>query len=224
MITPYGKKVKYPTFVNVLQQAFETYDNIPLITLLQLQGDTPFKILIATILSARTKDQTTAQAVQNLFAVIQTPQQLARLDITTIAQLIYPVGFFQTKAKHIKACAQQLVDTHDGEVPQDIDTLVTLPGVGRKTANLVVAEAFDKHGLCVDTHVHRISNRLGIIRTQTPLQTEMTLRSLLPSTVWKRYTMYLVAHGQKVCTPISPKCSECRIKTYCKQKGVESHR
>jgi endonuclease-3 len=181
-------------------------------------------VLIACILSLRTQDTTTGPAAARLFAVASTPAAMLKLPASRIARLIYPVGFYRTKARVILGICRDLLERFQGRVPDTIDELLTLNGVGRKTANLVVTIGFGKPGICVDTHVHRISNRLGYVRTRTPAETEMALRARLPRRFWIGYNDLLVAFGQNVCTPISPKCSSCPVRPLCRRIGVTSHR
>jgi len=173
-------------------------------------GD-PFRVLIACILSLRTQDTTTGPAAARLFAVAATPADMLKLPAPRIARLIYPVGFYRTKARVIRGICRDLIDKFHGLVPDEIDLLMTLKGVGRKTANLVVTEAFAKPGICVDTHVHRISNRWGLVKTKTPDRTEIALREVLPRRHWLEYNGILVAFGQTICHPTSPWCSRCKI-------------
>ena len=186
-------------------------------------GD-PFRVLIACILSLRTQDTTTGPAAARLFAQAATPAAMLRLPAARIARLIYPVGFYRTKARVILGICRDLIERFGGRVPDTIDELLTLNGVGRKTANLVVTMGFNKPGICVDTHVHRISNRLGYVRTRTPEETEVALRRRLPRRYWIGYNDLLVAFGQNVCTPISPRCSTCPVTALCRRVGVTSAR
>ena len=184
----------------------------------------PFRVLVACILSLRTQDTTTGPAAARLFAVADTPSAMRAIPARTIERLIYPVGFYRTKARVIRGLAGDLLERFGGRVPDDIDALLTLKGVGRKTANLVVTLGFGKPGICVDTHVHRISNRLGYVRTRDPEATEMALRERLPRRYWIGYNDLLVAFGQNVCTPISPRCSTCPVSARCRRVGVTSAR
>ncbi len=186
-------------------------------------GD-PFRVLIACILSLRTQDTTTGPAAQRLFALADTPKDLLTLSPRTIERAIYPVGFYRTKARVVLGIARDLLERFAGRVPDDIDALLTLNGVGRKTANLVVTMGYNKPGICVDTHVHRISNRLGYVRTRSPEETEMALRAKLPRRFWIDYNDLLVGFGQNVCTPISPHCSRCPVRALCRRVGVTSSR
>ncbi len=207
----------------VMQKLGEHFITVqtPIVDLIQATTQDPFRVLVSTILSARTKDETTAAAVSRLFARAKTPQELERLSQEEIRELIYPVGFHNTKAKHLKELPAVLESRFGGQVPAEIDELLELPGVGRKTANLVRAVAFELPAICVDVHVHRICNRWGYIKTQTPLESEMALRALLPEKHWLQINSYVVAFGQNLCTPRKPKCEICPIYDYCKRIGVE---
>jgi len=180
----------------------------------------PFRILAGCLLSLRTRDETTAAASARRFALADTPAAMLRLRRRTIERAIFPVGFYRTKARVLHRVSRELVDRFGGEVPRDLDALLTLPGVGRKTANLVVTFAFALPGICVDTHVHRISNRLGFVRTATPERTELALRAKLPRRHWIMLNDLLVAFGQNVCQPVSPRCSICPVATLCHRVGV----
>lgn len=184
----------------------------------------PFKILISTMLSLRTKDITTERAFERLTAVATTPHEIAGLPLAVIEQAIYPVGFYKTKAKSIKETARIISQEYNGKVPHGMDELLKLPGVGRKTANLVIILGFDALGICVDTHVHRITNRWGYVSTKTPDETEMRLRDILPVEYWKDINNYLVPYGQNVCLPVSPLCSRCAIRELCECVGVKISR
>ena len=184
----------------------------------------PFQILISTVLSLRTKDQTTAEASARLFRLATTPEAMVAVPRRTIERAIYPVGFYRTKARYIHGICRDLLTRYAGRVPDTIEELLTLKGVGRKTANLVVTLGFRKPGICVDIHVHRISNRWGYIRTKTPEQSEQALRRKLPRRYWMIYNDLLVPFGQNVCTPVSPRCSQCRLARYCERVGVVKSR
>jgi endonuclease-3 len=194
--------------------------NAPIIALAALQNQDPFLTLIGCILSLRTKDETTAVACERLFAKARAPEAMLAIAPKTLERLIYPVGFYRTKARVIRGICRDLIDKFDGHVPDEIDALLTLKGVGRKTANLVVTEAYSKPGICVDTHVHRISNRWGLVRTKTPDKTEIALRAVLPPRHWIEYNGILVAFGQTICHPTSPWCSRCKIASLCPRIGV----
>src|SRR4026209_2656831 len=184
----------------------------------------PFRILISCLLSLRTKDKTTSEASARLFALAHTPAALLKLSQRSIERAIYPVGFYRKKAKAIHAICRRLLAVYEGKVPQSIDELMTLAGVGRKTANLVVTVGYQKPGICVDTHVHRISNRWGYVKTKTPEQTEAALRSKLPKPYWIEYHDLLVRLGHHLCRPISPLCSQCPVKKFCSQINVTVRR
>jgi len=183
-----------------------------------------FQVLISTMLSLRTKDATTEEAFGRLFAIANSPERILRTPLAEIEKAIFPVGFYRTKARNIKEVAGILVERHGGKVPGDMDALLALPGVGRKTANLVIILSFDGMGICVDTHVHRITNRWGYVSTKSPDETEMRLRQVLPEKYWRVINDYLVPYGQFVCTPIGPFCSRCRLEGYCEKIGVRKSR
>lgn len=192
----------------------------PIVSFIAVQTRDPFRTLIGCVLSLRTKDETTAAASRRLFARADTPAAIGALAPKTIERLIYPVGFYRTKARVIRGICRDLINKFHGRVPDEIDQLLTLKGVGRKTANLVVTEAYGKPGICVDTHVHRISNRWGLVRTKTPDKTEVALREVLPRRHWLEYNGILVAFGQTICHPTSPWCSRCKIAALCPRIGV----
>jgi len=194
--------------------------NAPIVALAAQQNQDPFLTLIGCILSLRTKDETTAVACEKLFAKARTPEAMLALAPKTLERLIYPVGFYRTKARVIRGICRDLIEKFGGRVPDNIDDLLTLNGVGRKTANLVVTQAFRKPGICVDTHVHRISNRWGLVASKTPDKTEMALREVLPRRHWIDYNTILVAFGQTLCQPVSPWCSRCPIAAECPRIGV----
>ncbi|MEW5806053.1 MAG: endonuclease III [Acidobacteriota bacterium] len=184
----------------------------------------PYRILISCLLSLRTKDEVTLPATERLFALARTPDEMMKLKERRIVQIIYPVGFYNVKAKRIIEISKTLVEKYGSRVPDDLETLLTLKGVGRKTANLVISLGYGKPGICVDTHVHRISNRIGIVRTKTPHQTESALRKILPMQYWIPFNNVLVRHGQEICKPISPLCSACLIEKLCRKLGVTTSR
>ena len=184
----------------------------------------PFETLISCLLSLRTKDATTDAASARLFRLARTPRTMLRLSPRRIERAIYPVGFYRTKARTILAVSRALVERHGGRVPGNLDALLELKGVGRKTANLVVTLAFRKYGICVDTHVHRISNRWGYVRTTSAHETETQLRERLPRRYWRTYNDLLVAFGQNLCHPTSPWCSRCPLEGLCGRVGVTRSR
>lgn len=217
------KRFNIDRFVETLTEAYAQW-RAPIVTFIANRGATPFEVLVSTILSLRTKDEVTSEAAARLFAVVRTPEQLLALGEAETARLIYPVGFYPTKAKRLMEISRMIIESWDGRVPDSIDALLKLPGVGRKTANLVMVEGYRKDAICVDTHVHRISNRIGYVRTRTPDQTEMALRTKLPRKHWIRYNELLVAFGQVLCRPISPHCSRCPVADMCPQVGVTKSR
>ena len=186
-------------------------------------GD-PFKVLISCILSLRTQDKTTGEASERLYNLAPDVSTMAKLSITKIEKAIYPVGFYRIKARRIKELCKALIKNYNSRVPDDLDELLKFKGVGRKTANLVVTLGYGKPGICVDTHVHRITNRWGYVRTTTPDKTEFALRKKLPGKYWLTINGLLVAFGQGICKPVSPLCSICTIEKYCNKIGVSRHR
>ena len=205
--------------IKILRRAVPKWQT-PIVTLMAETYESPFRVLISCILSLRTQDATTAKASHRLFAVADSPDAMLKLTAKKIEKLIYPVGFYRTKAKNIREICRTLNDRYAGQVPDSIDELLKFKGVGRKTANLVVTLGYHKPGICVDTHVHRISNRWGYVKTKTPEKTEFALRAKLPKQYWIEYNDLLVSFGQHLCRPISPVCSQCPIAKYCSQIGV----
>lgn len=198
--------------------------NTPIVTLMAETYGSPFRVLISCILSLRTQDATTAKASHRLFALADTPEGMVKLSVRTIEKTIFPVGFYHTKAKAIRAICRKLIDDYAGQVPDEIDELLKFTGVGRKTANLVVTLGYKKPGICVDTHVHRISNRWGYVKTKNPAETEAALRKKLPKAYWIEYNDLLVSLGQQICRPVSPMCSRCPVARYCEKIGVATTR
>lgn len=184
----------------------------------------PFKVLISCILSLRTQDKTTGKASERLFELASTPDAMSLLRAKTIEKAIFPVGFYRVKAERIREMSREITVRYNSKVPDEIDELLKLKGVGRKTANLVVTLGYKKPGICVDTHVHRITNRWGYLKTTTPEKTEFALRKKLPKQYWLEINGLLVAFGQGICKPISPVCSKCSIKTYCAKIFIGKHR
>jgi len=214
-----------PEFLNRLRKAYKTFDLKPLAAEYRRSGRSVYELLIATILSLRTKDPTTYAAADRLFAKAKTPKEMIKLSAKEIQDLIYPVGFYRNKSKQIIKISRILLDKYNGEVPCDRDKLLELPGAGLKTANLVMAEGFGEPYICVDTHVHRISNRLGLIDTETPEETERALREVLPKEYWIEYPDLIVAYGQNICVPVSPFCdSKCVVSEFCPRIGVKVNR
>ncbi|MBD3209596.1 endonuclease III [Candidatus Woesearchaeota archaeon] len=197
---------------------------VPVANLVDAQTKDPFKVLVGTLLSAQTRDEVTAVVCQKLFKKIKHYKDLEKIDVKSLQELIYPVSYYRTKAKHLKILARKLREEFDGVVPDEVDELVKLPGVGHKTANVTLATAFKKPAIGVDTHVHRLSNRFGYVKTKTRYETEMKLREILPKKYWVKYNTYLVALGQRICHPTSPKCSMCPLNKLCKKVGVTRSR
>ena len=200
----------------ILKKNYLNYKT-PVVELIQIQTKDPFKVLVATMLSARTKDVTTSSICKRIFKRVNSIKDLEKVGIKELEKLIYPVGFYHQKAKHLKMWSPIIKEKFNNQIPKTIDELTQLPGVGRKTANLVLATAFNINAICVDTHVHRICNRLGYVKTKTPFETEMALIKILPKKYWISFNTYLVAFGQNHCRPISPKCSTCEIYKECKR-------
>ncbi len=184
----------------------------------------PFLTLISCLLSLRTRDEVTARASERLFALAKTPEEMLNLKREEIEAAIYPVGFYRRKAAQILELCRVLIERYDSKVPDKIDELLNLKGVGRKTANIVITMGYNKPGVAVDTHVHRISNRMGLVATKNPYQTEFALRKTLPKRYWIIFNYLLVMHGKTICTPISPKCSICPVTEHCKRVGVTRFR
>ncbi|MEC9005299.1 MAG: endonuclease III [Nitrospirota bacterium] len=196
----------------------------PIVGIVARESHDPFRILIACLLSLRTKDKTTAEASYRLFKLANNPTRMLILPLNQVEKAIYPVGFYKTKAKQIHAISQTLLKDFGGVVPDTIDELLTLKGVGRKTANLVVTVGYNKPGICVDIHVHRISNRWGYIKTKTPEESEQALRKKLPKKYWIQFNDWLVPYGQNLCRPVSPFCTQCPISAFCDHVGVTTSR
>ncbi len=209
--------------VRILKKELKKY-GVPVVTKVAREKKSPYRVLISTLLSLRTKDETTLKASEKLFAKADTPKKMLSLSKEEIEKLIYPVGFYHRKAEQILKISKILIEKYGGKVPDTLEELLKLPGVGRKTANLVLNEGFGKLGICVDTHVHRISNRLGLVKTKNPTETEFALQKVLPKKHWIIFNTLLVTLGQNICTPISPKCSECPLNEICPKIGVKKHR
>lgn len=218
-----NRRVPIDKVVAVLKREMRRWKT-PIVGVVAERTRDPFQVLISCVLSLRTQDRTTAEASERLFRLADTPGAMVRLSAKRIERAIFPVGFYRTKARAIRGICRDLIDRFGSVVPDDIDRLLTLKGVGRKTANLVVTLGYRKDGICVDTHVHRISNRLGYVRTRTPEQTEMALRRKLPRKYWIIFNDLLVTYGQNLCKPVSPLCSQCRISSYCNRVGVTRSR
>jgi endonuclease-3 len=197
---------------------------LPSVSRIAREKRDPFRILVSTVISLRTKDEVTDEASRRLFAIADTPVSLQKLNVRTIQKAIYPAGFYKTKARTLKEISRRLVEQYGGRVPDTVEELLTFKGVGRKTATLVVSLGYGKSAICVDTHVHRVSNRLGVVDTSNPTETEFALMEVLPQRYWIGYNELLVRFGQQVCKPISPLCSACPVRRRCPQVGVGVHR
>lgn len=208
--------------LRLISRQSKAYD-VPSVTLVSYGGD-PYQVLVSCLLSLRTRDKTTIEASRRLFKVAKTPEDMLKLSLGMIRRLIYPVGFYRNKGKVILEASRRIVDEYSGKVPSGLDELLDFRGVGRKTANLVLGLGFRKPAICVDTHVHRISNRLGWVRTHSPENTEIALRKIIPRKYWIKLNTLLVAFGQNLCLPLSPLCSECPVYSLCKRTGVIKYR
>jgi len=200
--------------VKILKKETKKYDTMA--ESIDRDFKNPFHVLVSTILSTRTKDDVTEKASRKLFSKIKSPNDLMNMNIKSIEKIIYPVGFYKTKSRHLKKLGKILCEEFDCKVPNNRKDLMKLPGVGRKVANLVLSLSFKKDTICVDTHVHRISNRLGWVETKSPLKTEEELMKVLPKKYWRDINHILVSFGQNICKPINPRCEKCPVKKYCK--------
>jgi endonuclease-3 len=209
--------------MSLLETAVTAWDT-PAVTIVAARDGDPFKVLISCILSLRTKDTTTGPASERLFQLADTPDTMSRLTVEQIERAIYPVGFYRVKAAQILSLCHVILDDYQGRTPHTIDELLAFKGVGRKTANLVITLGYGLPGICVDTHVHRICNRWGYIKTATPDETEVKLREVLPSKYWLRINDLLVTFGQNLCRPVSPFCSKCPVYQYCMRCNVTKNR
>jgi endonuclease-3 len=209
--------------VKIIKKTIQQWEE-PVVGVVARESHNPFRILIACLLSLRTKDETTAKASYRLFKLADSPTRMLKLPLKQLEKAIYPVGFYKTKARQIHAICQTLLKDFGGVVPDTIDELLTLKGVGRKTANLVVTVGYRKPGICVDIHVHRITNRWGYIETKTPEESEQALRKKLPKKYWIQFNDWLVPYGQHLCRPVSPFCTRCSISEFCDRAGVTTSR
>jgi len=216
--------VRAVKIIKILKEATKDMVAPAATTLVSKLGRKPYLVLISCILSLRTKDTVSLPASLRLFEHAKTPHEMLKLSLSTIEKLIYPTGFYRRKAIQIHQISQQLIEEFHGKVPHTEKELLALPGVGRKTANLVLGEGFSISAICVDTHVHRISNRLRLVHTKTPEQTEQALKQVIPKKYWIEYNRLLVIWGQNICVPISPFCSRCAIRPLCKRVGVTKSR
>jgi len=204
-------KNKFIENIKILREEYKKW-NAPIVTLISVQTKDPYKVLISTLLSLRTKDEVTAKASYRLFEYADAPEKMIKLSEEEIQKLIFPVGFYKTKAKTIIETSHILIDKFNSKVPDSLDELLNFKGVGRKTANLVLSLGYGQDTICVDTHVHRISNRWGAVSTKTPEETEFALMEKIPKKYWSEINDLMVAFGQTVCRPIGPKCKECKVK------------
>lgn len=213
------KRRNIPAVYRALKRYFETHAS-PVAEFIATRTNDPFRILVSTVLSARSRDASTLKVCAKLFERIKTFDDLAGMPVGELERMLHPLGFFRAKTRLLKALPEAVQRLFGGRIPDTIEELVQLPGVGRKTANLIVSEAFGKPGICVDVHVHRICNRLGLIETKTPRETETVLRRILPLPNWRGWNRYLVAFGQTRCLPRNPRCPICPILNYCDKKGL----
>ena len=213
----------FQEMMETLQKLFS--EDVPAVTKIsRKEKSDPFLVLIGTLLSLRTKDELTEKVMERLTQQAKTPQALLNIPENKLQKLIYPIGFYRNKSRTLRDVSGIIIEKYGGQVPDSIDELLTIKGVGRKTANLVITEGFGKPGICVDTHVHRISNRLGIVSTKNPHETEESLRKILPKRYWIMYNTLLVTFGKRICKPISPLCNTCPLSHMCKKVGVSKHR
>lgn len=208
------EKEQVPQVISILREEFKKW-NAPVVSLIAQKTGDPFRVLVCALLSTRTKDEVTAQVCSKLFSRIRSIDDLINIPEEELASLIYPVGFYRNKAKFLKRLAEELKKEFAGKVPDRIEDLLKLKGVGRKVANLVLADGFNKPAICVDTHVHRITNRWSLVKTKTPYQTEKALMEVLPIEYWQEFNRLLVAFGQTICRPVKPLCHKCPIRDYC---------
>jgi len=218
------KKSDIHKVYDILEDAYLNMEEPSVTKISKQTSRDPFKVLVSCLISLRTKDEVTLEASEKLFKVADTPEKMIKLSREDIQKLIYPAGFYKTKSDTIFNISEILINEYDSIVPDEIDELVKLKGVGRKSANLVLVEGYGKDAICVDTHVHRIFNRLGYVKTKTPDKTEMALRKSLPKKYWIRINEILVAYGREICKPVSPFCSLCGLAEYCSKVNVDKRR
>ena len=209
--------------LKILQKEFNKYQT-PVATYFQETTRDPFKVLISTILSARAKDTQTEKVSKELFKIADNAETLAKLDEKVLRKIIYSIGFYKIKAQRIKKASQFLLENYNGKVPDKLEGLLKIHGVGRKVAAIVLSECFGESIIAVDVHMNRLPNRMGLIKTKNPLETEKALMKMYPKKEWKTLNKYFVVHGQNVCVPISPRCSICHIEKYCEKVGVKNRR
>ncbi len=218
-----NKQQRALKILKILKNEYHKYQT-PVSTYFQEKTNNPFKVLIATILSPRAKDTQTEKVSNNLFKIADTPEKIIKLDTKKLQEIIYSIGFYKTKAKRVKQASQFLLDNHNGKIPQTLEELIKIPGVGRKVANIILAECFNKPSIAVDTHVMTLSNRLGFVKGRNPMKIERALEEIFPQKEWKNINCSMVVHGQNICLPVSPKCSICPINKYCEKVGVQKSR
>jgi endonuclease III len=211
-------------FAAIMNSLSKEQQPLPSVSTIALDNNDPFRVLIATLISLRTKDEVTMAASRRLFEIASTPSEMIKIDVKSIEEAIYPAGFYHVKAKNIQKISKILLDKFGSQVPADRESLLSLPGVGVKTANLTLNLGFGIDAICVDTHVHRISNRLGWIRTSTPEESEKALQKIMPRRFWIPLNELLVSFGQQTCKPISPHCSRCKLEKTCPRIGVSRSR
>jgi len=215
--------IEIDKIIEIINHEFKNWD-VPVVTLIAMQSKNPFKVLLSTIISLRTKDEVTIVSSKRLYEILTKPEDISKTNTLEIEKAIYPCAFYKRKAVQIKKICERLILEFNSIIPNDIDTLLKFEGVGRKTANLVLSEGYGIDAMCVDTHVHRISNRIGYIKTKNSDESEIELRKKLPKKYWNQYNTILVAFGQSLCRPISPHCSKCPINKYCKKINVKKFR
>ncbi len=209
--------------IKKVKKSIKKYEE-PVLEKFNKKLNSPYWVLISCLLSLRTKDEITEKVIKNLYKIAKTPEQILKLPLAKLKKIIFKTGFYNNKAKTIKNVTKKILNDFKGKVPDTLDDLLSLPGVGRKTANLVLTVAYNKMGICVDTHVHKIFNRWGYVKTNTPDETEMKLREKLPEKYWKKINNFLVLFGQNICVPVSPFCSLCPVNLKCPKIGVKRHR
>lgn len=201
--------------LNILSKETKKFSETLIATIIKEYGKDPFIILICCLLSLRSKDIVTIHVCRDLLKKAKTPKQILDLKLSQLENIIFKIGFYKNKSKVLHNVSKAILHSHNGKVPTILEKLLNLPGVGRKTANLVMGMAYDVPAICVDVHVHRISNRLGLVKTKTPEQTETELKNIIPKKHWIEWNNVIVKWGQNICTPISPKCNRCAINHLC---------
>ncbi len=219
----FDKRFQLPELLDRLETESRRWQ-VPALEMVAAKRGDPFRVLMGTVLSLRTRDETTLPALGRLLALAGDPHRLVAANVADIANAIYPVAFYRVKARNLSAIGAALLERHGGRVPDTMEALLALPGVGRKTANLVLGLGFGEPAICVDTHVHRILNRLGALTSRDPDHTEQALRRHLPRNYWLKVNQVLVPFGQALCAPISPRCSQCPVTEHCRRVGVKRHR